>query len=45
MAGLVLGYIWVASIPVVLIIAAFSVTQMGPEARQKGLDEIAPPTG
>ena len=30
---------------VVLVIAAFSVTQMGPEARQKGLDEIAPPTG
>jgi putative MFS transporter len=30
---------------VVLLIAAFSVTQMGPEARQKGLDEIAPPTG
>jgi putative MFS transporter len=29
----------------VLLIAAFSVTQMGPEARQKGLDEIAPPTG
>ena len=30
---------------VVLMIAAFSVTQMGPEARQKGLDEVAPPTG
>ena len=30
---------------VVLVIAAFSVTQMGPEASQKGLDEIAPPTG
>jgi MFS transporter, putative metabolite:H+ symporter len=30
---------------VVLLIAAFSVTQMGPEARQKGLDEVAPPTG
>jgi putative MFS transporter len=29
----------------VLIIAAFSVTQLGPEARQRGLDEIAPPTG
>jgi hypothetical protein len=27
------------------MIAAFSVTQMGPEARQKGLDEVAPPTG
>jgi MFS transporter, putative metabolite:H+ symporter len=32
-------------IAIVLLIAAFSVTQMGPEARQKGLDEIAPPTG
>ncbi len=30
---------------VVLLIAAYSVTLMGPEARQKGLDEIAPPTG
>ena len=29
----------------VLMIAAVSVTQLGPEARQKGLDEIAPPTG
>ena len=29
----------------VLLIAAFSVTQMGPESRQKGLDEVAPPTG
>jgi len=28
-----------------LFIAAVSVTQLGPEARQKGLDEIAPPTG
>ncbi len=27
-----------------LIIAAVSVTQLGPEAKQKGLDEIAPPT-
>ncbi len=34
-----------ASIAAVLLIAAFSVTKMGPEARQKGLDEIAPPTG
>ncbi len=33
------------SLAVVLLIAAFSVTQMGPEARQKGLDEVAPPTG
>ncbi len=28
-----------------LFIAAVSVTQLGPEARQKGLDEIAAPTG
>jgi putative MFS transporter len=28
-----------------LIIAAAAVTQLGPEAKQKGLDEIAPPTG
>jgi putative MFS transporter len=27
-----------------LFIAAVAVTQMGPEARQKSLDEIAPPT-
>jgi putative MFS transporter len=30
---------------VVLLIAAASVTQLGPEAKQRGLDEIAPPTG
>ena len=30
---------------ILLVIAAGSVTQLGPEARQKGLDEIAPPTG
>jgi putative MFS transporter len=28
-----------------LFVAAVSVTQLGPEAKQKGLDEIAPPTG
>jgi putative MFS transporter len=28
-----------------LFIAAVSVTQLGPEAKQKSLDEIAPPTG
>jgi putative MFS transporter len=28
-----------------LVIAAVSVTQLGPEARQKGLDELAAPTG
>src|SRR4029079_12189773 len=30
---------------IVLVIAAFALTQMGPEAKQKGLDEIAAPTG
>jgi putative MFS transporter len=30
---------------IMLLIAAVSVTQLGPEARQKSLDEIAPPTG
>ena len=30
---------------ILLLIAAVSVTQMGPEAKQKGLDEVAPPTG
>jgi MFS transporter, putative metabolite:H+ symporter len=30
---------------IVLLIAAASVTQLGPEAKQRGLDEIAPPTG
>lgn len=30
---------------IALVIAAVSVTQLGPEARQKSLDEIAPPTG
>jgi putative MFS transporter len=30
---------------ILLLIAAISVTQLGPEAKQKGLDEIAPPTG
>ena len=33
------------SLAVMLFIAAVSVTQLGPEARQKGLDEIAAPTG
>ncbi len=28
-----------------LVIAAVSVTQLGPEAKQKGLDEVAAPTG
>ncbi len=30
---------------ILLFIAAVAVTQLGPEARQKSLDEIAPPTG
>ena len=30
---------------ILLLIAAGAVTQLGPEAKQKGLDEIAPPTG
>jgi putative MFS transporter len=34
-----------ASLAILLLIAAISVTQLGPEARQKGLDEIAAPTG
>jgi putative MFS transporter len=33
------------SLAVVLVIAAVAVTQLGPEAKQKSLDEIAPPTG
>ena len=33
------------TIAVVLLIAAYTVTLLGPEARQKGLDEVAPPTG
>jgi putative MFS transporter len=34
-----------ACLATLLFVAAVSVTQMGPEARQKSLDEIAPPTG
>jgi putative MFS transporter len=34
-----------ACLAVVLLIAAVSVTQLGPEAKRLGLDEIAPPTG
>jgi putative MFS transporter len=54
-AGIVPAILWIqngwglttvfVTLAVVLMIAAVSVTQMGPEARQKGLDEIAPPTG
>jgi putative MFS transporter len=34
-----------ACLAILLVIAAVSVTQLGPEAKQKGLDEIAAPTG
>jgi putative MFS transporter len=30
---------------ILLVVAAAAVTQLGPESRQKGLDEIAAPTG
>jgi putative MFS transporter len=54
-AGIVPAILWIRNgwgltavfvcLATVLLIAAVSVTQMGPEAKQKGLDEIAPPTG
>ncbi len=54
-AGIVPAILWVQNgwgltavfvcLAIVLLIAAVSVTQLGPEARQKGLDEVAPPTG
>jgi MFS transporter, putative metabolite:H+ symporter len=34
-----------ACLATLLFIAALAVTQLGPESRQKSLDEIAPPTG
>ena len=34
-----------ACLAILLVIAAVSVTQLGPEAKQKGLDEVAAPTG
>jgi putative MFS transporter len=34
-----------ACLATLLFIAAVAVTQMGPEAKQKGLDEVAAPTG
>jgi MFS transporter, putative metabolite:H+ symporter len=53
-AGIVPGILWVktgwglttvfVSLAIVLLIAAVSVLFLGPEARQKSLDEIAPPT-
>jgi len=33
------------ALAILMVIAAGAVTQLGPEARQKGLDEIAAPTG
>ncbi len=54
-AGIVPAILWVRTswgltavfvcLAIVLLIAAVSVTQLGPESKQKGLDEIAPPTG
>ncbi len=54
-AGIVPGILWVkngwglttvfGSLAAVLIVAAVSVNFLGPEARQRSLDEIAPPTG
>jgi MFS transporter, putative metabolite:H+ symporter len=40
--GLTAVFVFLA---VVLLIAAVSVTQLGPEAKRKELDELAPPTG
>src|SRR5262249_35771050 len=40
--GLTAVFVFLAT---VLLIAAVSVTQLGPEAKRKGLDELAPPTG
>jgi putative MFS transporter len=34
-----------ACLATLLFVAAVAVTQLGPEARQKSLDEVAPPTG
>jgi putative MFS transporter len=54
-AFIVPGILWVRTgwgltavfvcLAVVLVIAAAAVTQLGPEAKQKGLDEVAAPTG
>lgn len=54
-AGIVPAILWIRTgwgltavfvcLAIVLLIAAVAVTQLGPEAKQKGLDEIAPPTG
>jgi len=54
-AGIIPSALWVQTtygvpavfgcITVVLLIAAFTVTLLGPEARQLGLDDVAAPTG
>jgi putative MFS transporter len=54
-AGIVPAILWIlvswgldavfVCLAIVLLIAAVAVTQLGPEARQKGLDEIAAPPG
>src|SRR4249920_785921 len=54
-AGIIPAILWIQTgyglttvfvcLAIVLIIAAAAVTQLGPEAKQKGLDEIAAPTG
>ena len=44
--GLLLGLMTVfVCLATFLVIAAGAVTQLGPESRQKGLDEVAAPTG
>ena len=54
-AGIVPAILWIRTgwgltavfvcLAVVLLIAAASVTQLGPESKRLGLDEVAPPTG
>jgi putative MFS transporter len=54
-AGIIPAILWIqngwgltavfVSIAICLLIAAASVTQLGPEAKRLGLDEVAPPTG
>jgi MFS transporter, putative metabolite:H+ symporter len=54
-AGIIPAILWIQTgwgltavfvcLAIVLLIAAASVTQLGPEAKRLGLDEIAPPTG
>ena len=54
-AGIIPAILWIqtgwgltavfACLAVVLLIAAASVTQLGPESKRLGLDEVAPPTG